>query len=349
MRRDRARTQGESNILRAGAARREKNRGEKMKGKLRCIVAIVSILMLSAIVAPVFAIPSKPAYNLTGAWTFSDDGYMHTMVITAFNPCTGAFSGTGYYNPGSYVWTITGTESGNSITFLIVLTSIQGNGITLSGTGSLSSSTTMSGTGTQSGAGVVWSATKATLVVNVSWLVLNDEDYRWGAGCWALDSGLMCVQVWQLPDGSWVALKTYNEMFYTPQGAISPVAGTIESKTGVGTFNAQYIVSFTGTLATGVQLTGCLGVKNYGGTIADILLGTGAQGAPNGYSWRDQYFPSATNVIYRSDYWQYTLLCDKTAIASSLLETNAYQTSYYNPVIYPALLATPTAVGDIIT
>ena len=37
--------------------------------------------------------------------------------------------------------------------------------------------------------------------------------------------------------------------------------------------NAQYIVSFTGSLATGVQLTGCLGVKNYGGTVADIMQG----------------------------------------------------------------------------
>ena len=322
-----------------------------MKEKLSGMVAIVSILMLSAIVAPVFAIPSKPAYNLTGAWAFNDDGFMHTMVITSFNPCTGAFSGTGYYNPGSYVWSITGTESGNSITFLIVLTSILGNGITLSGTGSLSSSTSMTGTGTQSNAGAVtWSAAKLPLVINVSWLVLNDEDYRWGAGCWALDSGVQSVQVWQLSTDNYVALKTYNEIFYTPQGAISPVAGTVEPKDGIGTLYAQYIVSIAAPLATGVQLTGCLGVKNYGGTIADILLGTGAEGAPNSYSWLGQYFPSVTsfpsaNVIFRSDWWQYTLLCDKTAIASSLLETNAYQTSIYNPVI----LANPTAVGDIIT
>ena len=25
-----------------------------------------------------------------------------------------------------------------------------------------------------------WTATKATLVVDVFWIVLNDEDYRWG-------------------------------------------------------------------------------------------------------------------------------------------------------------------------
>ena len=172
----------------------------------------------------------------------------------------------------------------------------------------------------------------------VSWLVLNDEDYRWGAGCWALDSGLMSVQVWQMPDGSWVAIKNYNELFYTPLGAISPVAGTVESKAGTGTMNAQYVVSFTGTLASGVQLTGCLGLKNYGGTVADILLGVNALGV-TGYSWRDQYFPSATNVVYHSDSWTYKLLCDKTAVASSLVETGVYTLGGTNPV----------AVGDIIT
>ena len=60
-------------------------------------------------------------------------------------------------------------------------------------------------------------------------------------------------------------------MFYTPKGALSPVAGTVEPKNGYGTLDAQYIVSFTGTLATGVKQTGCIGVKNYGGTVADVL------------------------------------------------------------------------------
>ena len=328
--------------------------GEKMKEKLRCMVAIIAILMLSAIVAPVFACTNvctrqTPNVDLTGVWSFNDNGYMHTMIISSFNRCTGAFSGTGYYNADPTIsWTITGTESGNtiSINYVLTVTGTTATGVTLIGTGTLTSSTYMSGTGSQSNVGAVtWSATKATLVVNVSWMVINDEDYRWGSGCWALDNGMMAVQVWQLPDGSYVGIKTYNEMFYTPKGALSPVVGTVEPKNGYGTMDAQYIVSFAGTLATGVKLTGCLGVKNYGGTVADVLLGAAAQGALSGYSWRGQYFSGATNVVYHSDSWTYKLCDDRTATARNLVETNAYQTLYYNPII----LATPTAVGDIVT
>src|SRR5208283_4286367 len=319
-----------------------------MKEKLRCIVALVSILMLSAIVAPVFACTNtKQAskVDLTGVWAFNyvagGGVYPHTMIISSFNPCTRAFSGTGYYNVDpTYTWTVTGIESGNTLTlsFSILYTGT-GAGYAVSAVGTIASCTSMSGTAVDSNSlSATWTATKATLAVNVSWLVLNDEDYRWGAGCWALDSGLMSVQVWQMPDGSWVAIKNYNELFYTPLGAISPVAGTVESKAGTGTMNAQYVVSFTGTLASGVQLTGCLGLKNYGGTVADILLGVNALGV-TGYSWRDQYFPSATNVVYHSDSWTYKLLCDKTAVASSLVETGVYTLGGTNPV----------AVGDIIT
>ncbi|MGA3289134.1 MAG: hypothetical protein ABSD42_02705 [Candidatus Bathyarchaeia archaeon] len=317
-------------------------------------------MMLSSIVAPVFASTNtKQAskVNLAGVWAFnyvtSGGVYPHTMIISSFNPCTGAFSGTGYYNVDpTYTWTVTGTESGNTLTLSFnILYTGTGAGYAVTAVGTIASCTSMSGTAIDSNSvSATWTATKANLVVNVSWIVLNDEDYRWGAGCWALDNGMQSVQVWQLSTDNYVAIKTYNEMFYTPKGAISPVVGTVETKAGTGTMNAQYIVSIAGPLATGVQLTGCLGVKNYGGSISDILLGTGAQGAPKGYSWLGQYFPSVTsfpsaNVIFRSDYWQYTLLCDKTAVSSSLLETNAYQQPYYNPVI----LATPTAVGDITT
>jgi len=328
--------------------------GEKMKEKLRFMVAIISILMLSAIVAPVFACNNQQkakAVDLTGVWAFNfvvagGGVYPHTMIISSFNSRTGAFSGTGYYNVDpTYTWTVTGIESGNTLTLTFsILYTGTGAGYTVNAAGTIASSTSMSGTATDSNSlSSTWTATKATLVVDVSWIVLNDEDYRWGSGCWALDNGMMAVQVWQLPDNSYVGIKTYNEMFYTPKGALSPVVGTVEPKNGYGTMNAQYIVSFTGTLATGVKTTGCLGVKNYGGSVADIL-GAG-NGAPSGYSWRSAYFSASANVIYRSDSWTYKLCDDKTATARSLVETNAYQQPYYNPVI----LATPTAVGDIVT
>ena len=321
-----------------------------MKEKLRCMVAIISILMLSAIVAPVFACTNQKSakVDLTGVWAFNYTAgggvYPHTMIINSFNPCTGAFSGTGYYNVDpTYTWTVTGTETGNTLTLAFsLLYTGTGAGYSVNAVGTIASCTSMSGTAKDSNSlAATWTLTKATLVVNVSWIVINDLDFRWGSGCWALDSGMMAVQVWQLSGGSYVGIKTYNEMFYTPKGALSPVAGTVESKNGYGTMNAQYVVSFTGTLATGVKLTGCLGVKNYGGTIAMFGLNNNA---PNNYNWKSQYFPDATNVIYHSDSWIYKLCDDKTAIARSLVETNAYQ-SYSTPIVE----GTPTAVGDIVT
>lgn len=56
-----------------------------------------------------------PLYDLTGTWTFNyyfGGTYTHTMMITSFNPVTGDFSGTGYYNANHLLnWTVTGTET----------------------------------------------------------------------------------------------------------------------------------------------------------------------------------------------------------------------------------------------
>jgi hypothetical protein len=319
-------------------------------------ITVIAFLMSFAIIpANAGTVTSaRPKYVLTGVWSFNfivgGASYPHIMMINSFNPCTGAFSGTGYYAADpTYTWTVTGTESGNTIKFHILYTGTN-PGYTVDATGTITSSTTMSGSATDSGsAPSTWTATKATLMVNVSWMAINDEDIRWTTGVWALDSGMQSVQVWQLPDGSWLAIKTYNEMFYTPKGALSPNSGATspisEPKNGYGTMDAQYVVSFTGTLATGVKLTGYLGAKNYGGTVADIMLGVagGSGNVPGFFSWMSTYFPGAANTVYRSDSWTYKLCDDRTATARSLVETNAFQS--YNPVPF----ATPTAVGDIVT
>ena len=177
-----------------------------MKEKLKIITLLVSILMLSSIAAPVFACTNTkqtPKVDLTGVWAFNYNAggvYPHTMIISSFNPCTGAFSGTGYYNVNpTYTWTVTGVESGNTLTlsFSILYTGT-GAGYAVNAVGTIASCTSMSGTAVDSNSlSATWTATKATEKINISWLVLNDEDYRWGAGCWALDSGMMALQVWQ--------------------------------------------------------------------------------------------------------------------------------------------------------
>lgn len=179
--------------------------------------------------------------------------------------------------------------------------------------------------------------TKPKLVVDVWWIASNDIDFRWTSGCWALDSGVMALKVWQLPGNSWTATKTYSEVFYTPKGADSPNSGDVtpitEPVCGYGSMFAQYTVTFTGTLKTGVQLNGFLGWKDYGGKVSDISISNN-NNPPGYFDWRVGYFTGAI-YTFQSDHWQYTLWGEGTA--RYLTETNAYGEG------------TPVATGDIVT
>ena len=159
------------------------------------------------------------------------------------------------------------------------------------------------------------------LVLHVTWKVVNDEDSGF-AGYWAMDSYTSTVWVWHLGhpltvsgvtyDYYWV--HTYSGMFQVPQGALSPgETGTtpnavMQASPAYGAMvggDWGYLVS-TETFTPGSQpVTGSLGTMNYGGTTADLLLGTygaGQVGATTPYSWYAAYFapadPSYTNLIY---------------------------------------------------
>lgn len=173
------------------------------------------------------------------------------------------------------------------------------------------------------------------LVINVTYEVINDEDFGWGSWYWALTNYMVRVQVWQLPDGSYFALKTYTGSFFVPQGALSPNVGTAEPENGHGRLDSYYTVSFTGTLNTALQLRGFIGTKDFGGSIDDILLGTGGSGAPNGFNWIAEYFPGYANRVFLTDVWTYKLCDGKDATARNMI-----QTVYSGP---------PTIEGDIIT
>jgi hypothetical protein len=145
-----------------------------MKKLLSGFISVAFVLMPFATALPVQA-AALPNWDITGTWTFDDiyggDNF-HTMTITSFDQSTGAFSGTGFYiaDP-SLTWTITGTESGNDITYLLtVLTPPSVAGVTLNGTGTINSSgTIMSGTGSQSnlpgGGPVTWTATGVAIPI----------------------------------------------------------------------------------------------------------------------------------------------------------------------------------------
>jgi len=159
------------------------------------------------------------------------------------------------------------------------------------------------------------------LVLHVTWKAVNDEDSGF-AGYWAMDTYTSTVWVWQLRhpltvgavtyDYYWA--HTYTGLFQVPQGALSPgETGTTpnavtEPAPGYGTMvggDWGYITSAE-TFTPGTHpITGSLGMMNYGGTTADLLLGTyghGQVGATTPYSWYATYFapadPSALNLIY---------------------------------------------------
>ena len=60
--------------------------------------------------------------SVVGTWDFTyyfGGPWYHTMVIDDYNPLTGDFSGTGYWNGGPITWTIEGNTDGDSIEFTI--------------------------------------------------------------------------------------------------------------------------------------------------------------------------------------------------------------------------------------
>lgn len=182
----------------------------------------------------------------------------------------------------------------------------------------------------------VYAVQPKKLVINITYKVINDEDFGWGSWYWAITNYNVHVQVWQLADGSYFAEKTYIGFFYVPMGALSPNVGVVEPKDGFGRLDSYYTVKFKGTLKTDVQLNGFIGTKDFRGKIDDILLGTGGSGAPGSFNWINEYFSSWSDRVFLTDLWTYKLCDDPEATASSMVQT-----------VYSVLI--PTITGDIIT
>jgi hypothetical protein len=133
----------------------------------------------------------------------------------------------------------------------------------------------------------------STLVVNITFKVINDEDSGF-FGYWALDNYNRHVQVWQMPtSGMFYIVSDYIGKFTTFAGALSPMNGVIESSGAEGHLSGAYTATVSdGVLNPGVQ-NGNLGTKDFGGTSADILLGTygaGQTGPTTPFSWFSYVF-----------------------------------------------------------
>jgi hypothetical protein len=149
-----------------------------MNKTLTKVALAASLLAPFTVAMP--AVAATPNWDISGTWTFNDiwmgTPYVHTMVINAFNTTTGAFSGTGSYDADpALTWTIAGTVDGDNIDYLLTVQTVA-PGVTLDGSGTITSSTAMSGTGYQSNlpgdpssTNVTWTATGvATPVCNGS-------------------------------------------------------------------------------------------------------------------------------------------------------------------------------------
>jgi len=145
----------------------------------------------------------------------------------------------------------------------------------------------------------------SVLVLNINHKVINDEDSG-NVGYWALDNYNKHVQVWEAPDGTFYVVARYAGKWYTFEGALSPGAGIVQSKNASGTFEGGYVATFTATGYT--SAFGNIGTYDYGGTKADVLLGTygdGQTGPTTPFSFLSTYFTEAAGFTYINWGWTY--------------------------------------------
>lgn len=145
----------------------------------------------------------------------------------------------------------------------------------------------------------------STLVLNITMKVTNDEDSG-NVGYWALDDYNKSVQVWQTPGGSFYAVVRYEGKWRTFAGALSPGAGLVQSKDASGTFEGGYVATFTAAGFT--SKFGNIGTFDFGGTKADILLGTygaGQSGPTTPFSWLSTYFTGVGSFAQPNWGWTY--------------------------------------------
>lgn len=153
-------------------------------------------------------------------------------------------------------------------------------------------------------------------ILNISWIAKNDEDSGI-VGYWGLDHFRENLKVWSFPNGTLFAVKTYNGVFVTPQGAVtpgstsSPPTGLVQGESSFGTITGGYVGTFTGTFAPGTHpKSGFIGIFDYGGKLSDVLLqiyGNGQVGDKSAYDWESAYFTGVAGFNQSHWGWSYEL------------------------------------------
>ena len=136
-----------------------------------------------------------------------------------------------------------------------------------------------------------------SLVLNVNHAVVNDADSGL-SGYWAFDYYLRQIRVWQTAPGTYCAIVTYEGVFQTFPGALSPENGLPFTRRVVGIFSGGYRATITGTFSPGTNRTrGFLGVKDY-------QCDTSGNCA-NPFKWVDTYFAPSAGFAYQWWGWEY--------------------------------------------
>jgi hypothetical protein len=143
-------------------------------------------------------------------------------------------------------------------------------------------------------------------ITGLTWKAVNDEDSGF-VGYWAMDTYTSVLNVWEITAGAYAGdyyfTQTFSGDFQTPQGATSP-NGTSELASGYGTLLGAEIGNITGatfTVSPGNLTSGNMGDLNYGGSVADLLLGSygnGQTGDSNAYNWYATYFGNSGSITY---------------------------------------------------
>jgi hypothetical protein len=163
------------------------------------------------------------------------------------------------------------------------------------------------------------------LVINVTYNIINEEDRAVCSWYWALDYRIVHLQVWQLPDGTYLAEESSVGLFYVPKGAPQLIDWlTLQVRSGFGVLKSRDSWKVYGTLnpttfadGSPLKTKGYLGTVDYEGTVADILKGLGAHGNPGYWDWASHYFSAGTVPIpiAGASVWTYRLLDDRSALA----------------------------------
>jgi hypothetical protein len=157
-------------------------------------------------------------------------------------------------------------------------------------------------------------------VLDVVYTVANDEDSGL-QGYWALDEYTSYIHLYQITKGkdagTYFGTQTFLGSFYTVQGAVSPGSLpsplTTEQTPGFGSFQGGIVFYINGTFTPGANpVTGSLGLKNFGGTTADLLkqtYGAGQTGPTSAFDWTTTYF--AASPVVSEPTWGFYYVLDK--------------------------------------